>query len=98
MKPIGLTFKNVKENPYTGRKDGDLMIVHECQNCGHISCNRIAGDDNNYSITCLMENSISINPETINRVKNLGFTLLTQNDTKEVLISIYGYGYKKYTE
>ncbi len=35
MKPIGKTFK----------KDGEEMVVHECQKCGVISKNRIAGDD-----------------------------------------------------
>ena len=43
MKPIGLTFK----------KDGELMIVHKCLNCGKISRNRIAGDDNPYAIVPL---------------------------------------------
>ena len=98
MKPVGLSFKNVKENPYTGRRDGDLMLVHQCQNCGHISCNRIAGDDNNYSISCLLENTASINPGIIYRLKQMDIILLSQDDTEEVLTSIYGYGYKKYTE
>ena len=35
MKPVGLTFK----------RDGEIMLVHKCQKCGHISKNRIAGDD-----------------------------------------------------
>jgi len=43
MKPVGLTFK----------KDGEIMIVHQCLNCNKISRNRIAGDDNTYAITSL---------------------------------------------
>jgi hypothetical protein len=35
MEPIGLRFK----------RDGELMIVHQCLSCGKISNNRIAGDD-----------------------------------------------------
>lgn len=46
MKPIDLAFK----------PDGELMIVHRCLCCGKISKNRIAGDDNTYSITNLMGN------------------------------------------
>jgi hypothetical protein len=87
MKPVGLTFKNIKINPYSGRTSGELMIVHECQNCGRISCNRIAGDDNNYSISCLIDND---------KLDIPGITLLSQNDREEVLISIYGCNYKKY--
>lgn len=44
MKPIGLAFK----------QDGELMITHRCMRCGKISNNRIAGDDNTYSITSLI--------------------------------------------
>lgn len=35
MKPIGLTNK----------KDGEIMLIHQCVKCGKISTNRIAGDD-----------------------------------------------------
>lgn len=49
MEPIGLSFKS----------DGELMIVHRCLSCGKISKNRIAGDDNTYSITKLIDNSLS---------------------------------------
>lgn len=28
------------------RPDGEWMIVHQCQSCGELSTNRIAGDDN----------------------------------------------------
>lgn len=35
MKPTALAFK----------KDSEIMLVHECQKCGKVSINRIAGDD-----------------------------------------------------
>lgn len=47
MKPIGLTSK----------KDGELMIISQCQKCGEISKNRIAGDDDPKAIFDLLENS-----------------------------------------
>lgn len=28
------------------KDDGEEMIVHKCQKCGHVRKNRIAGDDN----------------------------------------------------
>lgn len=88
MKPIGLTFKNVKTNPFTDRTSGELMIVHLCLNCGKISCNRIAGDDNSYAIISLLDNST--------KLSSRGVRLLTQKDKQEVLIALYGYGYQKY--
>lgn len=85
MKPIGLTYK-IETNRYARVNHGEIMIVHQCQNCKHVSCNRIAGDDNNFSIYCLLDNKFDIS----------GITLLNQDDREEVLISIYGCNYKKY--
>jgi hypothetical protein len=78
MKPIGLSYK----------KDGELMIVHQCLNCGKISPNRIAGDDNSYNIVSLLEES--------NRPTNSNIRLLTQEDKEMVLTTLYGYDYQKY--
>lgn len=57
MMPIGLTLKNIRENPFTGRVSGELMIVHACLGCNKVSANRIAGDDNSYQILQLFDNS-----------------------------------------
>ncbi|MCL5969913.1 MAG: RNHCP domain-containing protein [Patescibacteria group bacterium] len=83
MKPIGLTNK----------PNGELMVVHLCLNCGKVSCNRIAGDDNPYVITCLLEEPSSLSKEIITRLASQGISLLTQDDKQEVLTSLYGYDY-----
>jgi len=57
MMPIGLMFKNLRENPFTNRVNGELMVVHACLGCSKISANRIAGDDNSYQILQLLDNS-----------------------------------------
>lgn len=82
MKPIGLTMKDVKYNPFTGRTTSELMIVHSCVKCGKISCNRIAGDDYSEVIISLLDESIN---------NNSGIHLLNRNDTKAVLACLYGY-------
>lgn len=76
MKPIGLTNK----------RNGELMIVHQCLNCGKTSCNRIAGDDN----TCATISLLEINASAI---KHHGIELLTNNDKDYVLTVLYGYNY-----
>jgi hypothetical protein len=96
MAPLGLTFKNIKTNRYTGRTSGELMIVHYCVNCCHISCNRIAGDDNNYSISCLLDEPKILNDKIQKQLKEANIALLNQNDREEVLASIYGFNYQKY--
>ncbi len=75
MEPIGLALK----------RDGELMIVHKCLGCGKISCNRIAGDDNTYTITSLLETSTA---KSSNDLK-----LLTKEDSDQVLTVLYGYNY-----
>jgi hypothetical protein len=44
MKPIGLTMKKSR-NKYRLNTGGELMLVHECIDCGTLSINRIAADD-----------------------------------------------------
>ena len=81
MKPIGLTQTS----------NGELMIVHLCLSCGKVSGNRIAGDDNPYAITCLLDEPNSLSREIIIRLTNQGIQLLTHEDRQEVLTCLYGY-------
>lgn len=66
------------------------MIVHLCIHCGRISCNRIAGDDNTFSIEQLLQCSESTSTE-LNRITSSGIILLTENDSKLVKTYLYGY-------
>lgn len=43
MRPVALTSKRSR-NKY-GRGRGELMLVHLCTDCGEVSINRIAADD-----------------------------------------------------
>ncbi len=44
MRPIGLTMKTGR-NKYQRESRGELMLVHQCTDCGTLSINRIAADD-----------------------------------------------------
>lgn len=81
MQPIGLTFKDRKYNPFTQKTSGELMIAHLCLKCGKVSYNRIAGDDNEYSILSLLD---SCNPRK-------DVITLTLKDKEQVLIALFGY-------
>ncbi len=96
MKPIALSFKNYEVNPFTGRGNGELMIVHQCLSCDQISPNRIAGDDNEYQILSAMEDSFNIDALLMDKIKNLGINLITPGNKKDALISLFGINYKKY--
>jgi hypothetical protein len=45
MRPIGLAFKH-RHKRYASAQPGELMLVHRCAECGAVSLNRTAADDN----------------------------------------------------
>lgn len=96
MKPIGLAMKDMETNPFTERTSGEPMVVHLCLNCGKISYNRLAGDDNPFAITRLLKETE--NPDTAldTKLRNLKIKLLAEKDKPIVLTAIYGYDYQKY--
>lgn len=83
MQPVGLTMKDIKYNPFTHKTSGELMIVHKCLKCGRTSCNRIAGDDNPYTVLSLLE---KLQLQT-------GITMLTMEDEEQVLTALFGYNH-----
>jgi hypothetical protein len=44
MYPVGLSIK-WSHNKYATVLDGELLLVHQCAECGKLSINRIAADD-----------------------------------------------------
>lgn len=74
------------------------MIIHQCLSCGKLSPNRIAGDDNEYRIINLLKESINLEANIVTRLKNLNLSIITKENQEEVLISLFGINYQKYTE
>jgi len=35
------------------RRGGEWVLIHRCQQCGHLRANRIAGDDNEFALLSL---------------------------------------------
>jgi hypothetical protein len=44
MQPVGLTLKQTRKK-YAPQSGGELMLIHLCVECGRVSINRIAADD-----------------------------------------------------
>lgn len=76
MEPVGLTFKQESDGP------GELMIVHRCVECGKISKNRVAGDDQAESIIKVFEESL--------KRKDRDESWLDKDDEKELYTQLYG--------
>lgn len=90
MKPIGLTFKIEGKDKWGKKKQGELMLVHECCECGKISINRISGDDNPEEIIQVLKTSEDLNKETKDKLKQTGIRLLTSDDSPEINTQLFG--------
>ncbi|MBM3205666.1 RNHCP domain-containing protein, partial [Candidatus Shapirobacteria bacterium] len=69
MEPIGLTFKNEGFDKYGQRKQGELMVIHLCQDCGHLSINRLAADDKPETVLKIFEASLKLPSKIKNILK-----------------------------
>jgi hypothetical protein len=58
MQPVGLAQKQ-KRNHYS-RQIGELMLIHICEDCGQVSTNRIAADDQEEEIWKVFASSINL--------------------------------------
>lgn len=82
MRPIGLTFKRIR-NKY-GDGAGELMLVHRCVECGKLSVNRVAADDNDDAMLTLLEQSAPVELDAP------GIHLLTSADLARVRAQLFG--------
>lgn len=53
MQPVGLTLKRIPKK--YGDTSGELMLVHCCTECGKLSINRIAADDDSDVMLALLD-------------------------------------------
>ena len=75
MRPIGLTFKRTTKK-YTSHQPGELMLVHQCEDCGKVSINRIAADDDVEAILSVLEQSADLDRDTRALLEREGVMLL----------------------
>lgn len=91
MKPIGITLKAEGTDRFTGAlKYGDIMIVHECADCGKFSINRIAADDSSQTIMQVFEQSVFLSDELRQRLESDGIMLTRLNDRSTIKERLYG--------
>jgi hypothetical protein len=64
MLPVALTWKRSLKK-YARPGDGELMLVHQCQDCDRLSINRIAADDDNGLILSLLHDSANPDRQTL---------------------------------
>ena len=90
MAPIGLTFKKEGFDKYKKPRQGELMVIHQCQDCGQITINRLAADDDPQVILKIFEDSKKLDKEMMERLKNEGIRLLDEADRQEINTQLFG--------
>jgi hypothetical protein len=87
MKPIGLTMKKSR-NKYRLNGRGELMLIHQCIECGGLSINRIAADDDPDSIICVFNKSHPASLQNHAECEDQGIIILKDEET--VYTQLYG--------
>ncbi len=87
MKPVGLTMKKGR-NKYRLGSGGELMLIHQCVECGTLSINRIAADDDPDSIMDVFHASRTLDRQIRIRCGEQGIVLL--GDVEIVHAQLYG--------
>lgn len=88
MAPIALTFKDEGIDKYGKKRQGEVMIIHQCLKCSKITKNRLAGDDDPQIVLEIFNKSFR--SDLLQQVKSEGINLLTENDREEVKKQLFG--------
>ncbi len=87
MKPIGLTMKKGR-NKYRLGVGGELMLIHQCSECGTLSINRIAADDHPDSVMDVFHQSRTLSRQLRAEIESQGILLLEEEES--VTLQLYG--------
>ena len=90
MKPIGLTLK-LGRNKYRREARGELMVVHQCTDCGTLSINRIASDDDSETVAAIFQESLTPGYQIHALGQEYGIMILKIEDAKIVYTQLYGH-------
>jgi hypothetical protein len=88
MNPVGLTVKATWKK--YGACQGELMLIHECPECGALSINRIAADDNPERVYGVFEASVHMSALLRTRLKAENIQVLGIADLSMVQVHLFG--------
>ncbi len=89
MKPVGLTLKKTHKK-YNQDQSGELMLIHLCVHCGKISINRIAADDDAFTIVDTFQSSLRLDAELKTSFVQQGIQVLEEADQEIVHTRLFG--------
>jgi len=89
MKPVGVTLKKTHKK-YAWANRGELMLVHRCNECGKLSINRIAADDDVGLVLALFESLPGLDMGTRSALTRSGIQLVEAADKPFVSRQLLG--------
>lgn len=88
MKPVGLTVKKTAKK--YGPVQGELMLIHLCVECGKLSINRIAADDDAQRVLEMFEASLRLDAPVRQRLAESEIRTLGATDLALVRARLFG--------
>jgi hypothetical protein len=89
MRAIGITVKAARKKYASAA--GELMLIHLCQDCGRLSINRLAADDDPQLVMGLLE--AGLEQDVYLRLRQQGITPLQPQDAAIVRRQLFGIGF-----
>lgn len=88
MQPLALTPKRSR-NRY-GHSRGELMLVHQCSDCGDLSINRIAADDDAHALLGIFSASLTLPARTRDLFRSNGIDILPPEGLPQLQLQLFG--------
>jgi hypothetical protein len=88
MQPLALTAKRCKNKYGHGR--GELMLVHMCIDCGDVSINRIAADDDAWTLLEVFGASSALPARTRDLLLSNGIDILPPGSLPQLQLQLFG--------
>jgi hypothetical protein len=90
MKPVGLCLKKTYKKYAPLGTAGELMLVHQCLECGKSSINRIAADDDPDQVMRVYTQSLSLDSHIRNDLFRKDIILLEERHKKVIILRLFG--------
>lgn len=89
MQPVGLTLKRANKK-YEAQKSGELMLVHRCNECGKLSLNRLAADDDPETVLETFKASLVLDEHTRAALAENDIRTLQMSDFHILRLRLFG--------
>ena len=88
MRPLALTTKRSRNKYSPGR--GELMLVHLCTDCGNVSINRVAADDDEQTLLEVFDASLALPVRTREQLLTHEIEILDRESLPILELQLFG--------